>query len=201
MTGTTHAVAPFQLPRTLKRVFVNDGLMDLCEPYQVEPVLDALCQALVLALGNQQARRLTLTAISHGLAFKATRLAKSAWGDYQALKYHATRAYCLSGVSSLGLSELHLELDELIRPSTQQGLWQCQDLQHTLAQITRRYPDSLYQIKTLNPYTEVPEERMVLVNLRTGKPKRQEVTCEAVAHRDWRRTQRPQSTHALLSAP
>lgn len=153
------------------------------EPFQIAPVLEKLAQELVAQLAGRVAYRLTVVAEVHGLALKATRLAKEPLKDALSIVRLALLTLDDTRAPPLGVETLSLELGALSRPSRQGSLWSHRESVARAAQaVCTRFPGALLRVEEIDPHALIPEHRYRLVTWDTAE----EVHHEIRQHPDHR---------------
>ena len=137
------------------------------EPGQLEPMLSYLCHQLNEELSDRAASRISLTAISQGLQFRASRLSKDLLNDAQRLERLAQLALQDAGVLGLEVSDLRLELSGLYRPALQGTLWrQRQEAGKAVEVVERRFPGAMLRFEEVNPHIPVSTFQFRLLKVR-----------------------------------
>ena len=146
------------------------------EPWQWEPVLGHLVGWVETQLGDRAAARLSVSALSQGLAFEATRISKEPLKGVPLLLGQARLALADSAVQGLGIDHLTLTLAGLYRPSTQGLLFGGrEDVAKAVAGVEARFPGVLMRFETLNAYSPLSEfsHRLVPLGRIEGEVKRE----------------------------
>jgi hypothetical protein len=165
------------------------------EPNELEPVLTHLSRQASEDLNDRVAQRLTLTLVSGGLAFSATRLAKEDLKDQGGILRLALLALQDTGALGLEIEEVRLELSGLHRLSEQLALWRRKARrQEAVRAVHAHYPGALLRAEEANPWSMALEERYRLVPL-----DREEVEHAATPARDPRRGRRPRPARTPLA--
>ena len=145
------------------------------EPWQLEPALGHLVSCLQTQLGDKVAARLSVSALSQGLAFEATRISKEPLRSALLLgQVHLALGDC--GAHGLGIDKLTVTLTGLYRPSTQGLLFGGrEDVAKAVKVVEARFPGVLMRFETLNTYSPLSEFSHRLVPLgREGEVEREE---------------------------
>jgi len=157
----------------------------LSEPHMLHPALDQLVASVVALLNGKAASRLTVTALSHGLELKATRLSKAPLqraGEITRLAFltlEDTRA------QPLGIDTLTIELGGLTRPAKQGGLWpQKERLEVAVAAVEARFPGAILKVSQDDPYSLASKHNVRFVVRSTGEEVSREASSSTREHRD-----------------
>lgn len=151
----------------------------LSEPYLLYPAVEKLVQELVVLLDGRAASRLTVTALSHGLELKATRLSKTPLQQVGETRRLAFLALEDTHALPLGIDALTVELRGLTRPAKQGTLWpQKERFEQAVAAVEARFPRAVLKLIEDDPYTLAGEHAVRFVVRSTGE----EVEHEAESH-------------------
>lgn len=142
----------------------------LSEPHMLHPVVEQLVVQLVDQLGGRAAFRLTVTALSHGLELKATRLSKVPLKQAGEI----TRLFLLAledtHAQPLGVEALRVELSGLTRPTRQGTLWPRKErLEEAVAAVEARFPRAILKLVEDDPYALAPEHIVRFVVRSSGE--------------------------------
>ena len=145
------------------------------EPHALYPALEALVAQAIEKLGGRAASRLTVRALSQGLEFKATRVAKTPLQQIRETNRLALLALDDTDAQPLGIDELTLELSGLSRPVKQGTLWPRKErIEQAVAAVEARYPKTLLRVTEADPYALASEHTVHFIVRSTGE----EVSCE-----------------------
>jgi nucleotidyltransferase/DNA polymerase involved in DNA repair len=147
-----------------------------CEPLVLHSALEQLCIKLSDRLDNKAASRLTVTVRSHGLEFKATRIAKTPLSRSDVMFRLALLALADTHAQLLGIKMLTVELSGLSRPSEQLSLWpQKERVAYAIEVVETRFPRAILKLVEDDPYALASEHTVRFVVRSTGE----EVSSEA----------------------
>lgn len=147
-----------------------------CEPLTLHPALKQLCVGLSARLEDKAASRLTVTVRSHGLEFKAARIAKQPLKRDDVMYRLALLALEDTHAQPLGIEALSVELSGLSRPSEQLSLWpQKERVAYAIEVVEARFPRAILKLVQDDPYSLASEHNVRFVIRSTGE----EVSREA----------------------
>lgn len=175
------ALAPFlhgprqtRLPtRTLAPVVGVEHTFDdpVREPAEIEPVLHALVQRAVDALGDRSARRVRVQATSGGLHGDGTRRAKEPLRDAARLLRLARWALHDAQLVDLGVDAVRLELSGLVRHHVADGLWPHRRRRDEAREAVRgRFPGQVRRFALHDPHALRAQLRWRMVDDASGEP-------------------------------
>ncbi len=148
----------------------------LSEPHLLHPAVEELVAKLVTRLDGKAASRLSITALSHGLELKATRLSKLPLKRAGEITRLAFSTLTDTHAQPLGIDALMLELSGLTRPARQGALWPRRErLERAVAAVEARFPKAILKLSQDDPYSLASEHNVRFVVRSTGE----EVNLEA----------------------
>lgn len=157
----------------------------LSEPYMLHPALGQLVEELVDLLNGKAASRLSVTALSHGLELKATRLSKAPLQRAGEITRLALLTLEDTVAQPLGIDALTVELSGLTRPAYQGALWpQKERLERAVAAIEARFPKAILKLSQDDPYSLASEHNIRFVVRSTGEEVSREASSSTREHRD-----------------
>ena len=141
------------------------------EPFEIDPVLDALIERLHTQLGDQQAAVVRVVGETHGLESSGTRRAKRATSDAARLARLARHALEDSGLQAAGLDGLRIELSGLTRTAEAATLWPWQRrLQDASEAVHGRFPGQARHFVLHDPHALRSRQRWQLHDRMSGRP-------------------------------
>ena len=142
----------------------------LSEPHMLHPALDQLVEQLVALLDGKAASRLTVTALSHGLELKATRLSKTPLQRTGEIMRLALLTLEDTRAQPLGIDALSVELSGLTRPAKQGALWpQKERVEQAVKAVEARFPRAILKLSQDDPYSLASEHSVRFVVRSTGE--------------------------------
>ena len=168
------SVTRYRPPVTLKASYAFED--PALEPWQLEPVLRHLVGCLQAQLGDKAAARLSVSALSQGLAFEGTRISKEPLRNASLLLGQVHLALGDCGAQGLGIDKLTVTLTGLYRPSSQGLLFGGrEDVAKAVQVVEARFPGLLMRFETLNAYSPLSEfsHRLVSLGKTEGEVKRE----------------------------
>lgn len=157
----------------------------LSEPHMLHPALGQLVDQLVALLDGKAASRLSVTALSHGLELKATRLSKVPLQRAGEITRLALLTLEDTRAQPLGIDALTVELSGLTRPAKQGTLWpQKERIEQAVAVVEARFPGAILKLSQDDPYSLASEHNVRFVVRSTGEEVSREESSSAREHRD-----------------
>jgi len=142
----------------------------LAEPHMLHPAVEQLVVRLIDQLGGRAASKLTVTALSHGLELKATRLSKVPLKQAGELNRLALLALADSHAQPLGIEALSIELSGLTRLAKQGTLWPRKErLEEAVAAVEARFPRTILKLVEDDPYALASEHSVRFVVRSSGE--------------------------------
>ena len=124
----------------------------------LHPALAQLVEQLVALLDGKAASRLSVTALSHGLELKATRLSKAPLQRAGEITRLALLTLEDTRAQPLGIDALTVELGGLTRPAKQGALWpQKERIEQAVAAVEARFPRAILKVSQDDPYSLASE--------------------------------------------
>ena len=158
-----------------------------CEPFVLYPALENLFTALAVRLGDRAASRLTVTAVSQGLEYRATRIAKVPLKQLSQLRRASLLALADTQAQPLGIDSLTITLSGLSRPSEQGSLWpQKERVAFAIEVVEARFPGALLHLVQDDPYSLASEHNVRFVARSTGEEIVHEASSPAAERLDRR---------------
>ncbi|GGJ59018.1 hypothetical protein [Deinococcus roseus] len=146
-------VARFQPPREITAAFDYD--QDACQPHEIQPVLILLAEALIKRLSGWQARKLVLTARTLAGELWALRTIKDPIRHPRTLAHLLSLALMDTGATPLGISRIHVALQDLYQLGERQTLFEQRPTpEQAVARVHERYPGKMFNYTTSNPYAQ-----------------------------------------------
>lgn len=178
-------------PPSLSASFAFDEPQN--EPCAVQPPLERLCAELAFRLGDRAASRLSVTALSQGLEYRATRIAKVPLKQFPQLIRLALLTLADTQAQPLSIDALSVTLSGLSRPAEQGSLWPRKErVAFAIEVVEARFPGALLHLVQDDPYSLASEHNICLVTRSTGE----EVAHEASSPAPERHDRRPRSSVA-----
>ena len=157
----------------------------LSEPHLLHPALDQLVAKLMELLDGKAASRLSVTALSHGLELKATRLSKAPLQHAGEITRLALLTLEDTRAQPLGIDTLSVELSGLTRPAKQGSLWpQKERIEQAVAAVEARFPRAILKVSQDDPYSLASEHNVRFVVRSTGGEVSREESLSEREHRD-----------------
>lgn len=146
-------VARFQPPREITAAFDYDE--DAYQPHQIQPVLTLLAEALIKRLSGWQARKLVLTARTVAGELWALRTIKDPVRYSKSLAHLLSLALTDTGATPLGISRIHVALQDLYQTGERQTLFDERPTpEQAVVRVHERYPGKMFGYSTSNPYAQ-----------------------------------------------
>lgn len=157
----------------------------LSEPHMLHPALGRLVEQLATLLDGKAASRLSVTALSHGLELKATRLSKAPLQRAGEITRLALLTLEDTRAQPLGIDALTMELSGLTRPAKQGTLWpQKERIEQAVAAVEARFPRAILKLSQDDPYSLASEHNVRFVVRSTGEEVSREASPSEREHRD-----------------
>ena len=157
----------------------------LSEPHMLHPALGQLVEQLVALLDGKAASRLSVTALSHGLELKATRLSKVPLQQAGEITRLALLTLQDTHAQALGVDALTMELGGLTRPAKQGALWpQKERIEQAVTAVEARFPGAILKLSQDDPYSLASEHNVRFVVRSTGEEVSREASSSERERRD-----------------
>jgi nucleotidyltransferase/DNA polymerase involved in DNA repair len=141
------------------------------EPFEIDPILDALVRQLHRRLAGRQASVVRVVCETHGLESSGTRRAKRPTSDAARLRRLARHALEDSGLQAAGLDSLRIELSGLVRTADAVQLWPWQRrLQDASEAVHARFPGQARRFALVDPHALRDRQRWQLHDRASGRP-------------------------------
>ena len=158
-----------------------------CEPFVLDPALYRLCADLVTRLGDKAASRLSVTALSQGLEYRATRIAKLPLRDLAPALRLAQLALADTQAQPLGIDTLSVTLSGLSRPAEQGRLWPRKERAAFAVEVVEaRFPGSILKLVQDDPYSLASEHNVRFIARITGEEVDRETSSATLKRHDRR---------------